>query len=544
MTLNASGPISLGGATTGQSVNLELGTSATATVSLNDAHVRVLTNTTAGTTVSLPTNFYGQTYIAPTATYLYTTNVAPSGPNPDIQFPSVGSVSDASGNTYFVGTYYNATSPNSYIGAAKINSAGAIVWQKYYTLGYAAQVYGQGMATGTVRVVLDASNNLIFGYYNSTSPNNSPGIIKIDSNGTFVWAKEHVMPGTDYGFSGGVQTDGSGNLYAVGTGRYSGTTGTHVTKYNSTGTVLWQKFLTTPNFQGYGFVTDSSGNTYIYGSTDQSLYSSTLAQATITKLDTNGSTLWSKYYVATASGYPGANVSFQYFSAGAISSSGDLYCSGLARYYNSSSGFYDGYISTAKINTSTGALDAVTAQKARTSSPNNTRPYSLVTDSSNNVYVSVPFCDPRSTPGYFNYSNALFKLTSTLASVAYQYRFTTLNNNTTYNFYNGVRPAYVAINKNSLVFWDNPAASGSPTYGPAIYRLPNDGSYFGSDRYFYPPATTTGYLWPDAPSFPTDSTYALTANTTTPANAAISWSATSKSPGTSTMAFTALTTTY
>jgi hypothetical protein len=400
------------------------------------------------------------------------------------------------------------------------------------------------MTTGTVRLVLDSSNNLIFGYYNSTSPNNSPGIIKIDSNGTFVWAKEHVLSGSDYGFSGGVQTDGSGNLYAVGIGRYSGTTGTHVTKYDSTGTVLWQKFLTTPNFQGYGFVTDSSGNTYIYGSTDQSLYSSTIAQATVTKLDTSGAILWSKYYLATASGYPGANVSSNYFCAGAISSAGDLYCSGIALYYNTGSGYFDGYVGTAKINTSTGAVNAVTAQKAATSGVNNTRPYSLVTDSSNNVYISVPFCDPRSTPGYFNYSNALFKLTSTLASVTYQYRFTTLNNNATYSFYNGVRPAYVSVNKNSLVLWGSPAASGSPTYGPAIYQLPGDGSYFGSNRYFYPSATTTGYLWPDAPSFPTDSTYALTANTVTPTISTISWANTGKFPGTSAMAFTNLTTTY
>jgi hypothetical protein len=36
MPLNASGPISLGGATTGESVNLELSKAATSTISLND----------------------------------------------------------------------------------------------------------------------------------------------------------------------------------------------------------------------------------------------------------------------------------------------------------------------------------------------------------------------------------------------------------------------------------------------------------------------------------------------------------------------------
>lgn len=60
MTLNASGPISLGGSTAGESVNLELGQSATATISFNDSVVRTLTGTNAGTTLSMPDGFWGK----------------------------------------------------------------------------------------------------------------------------------------------------------------------------------------------------------------------------------------------------------------------------------------------------------------------------------------------------------------------------------------------------------------------------------------------------------------------------------------------------
>lgn len=60
MTLNASGPISLGGATAGQSTNLELGQAATAQISMNDANVRTLTATSAGTALIMPTNFYNK----------------------------------------------------------------------------------------------------------------------------------------------------------------------------------------------------------------------------------------------------------------------------------------------------------------------------------------------------------------------------------------------------------------------------------------------------------------------------------------------------
>ena len=48
MALNASGAISLGGATAGQSINLELGQTATTQIGLNDANVRSLLGKSSG----------------------------------------------------------------------------------------------------------------------------------------------------------------------------------------------------------------------------------------------------------------------------------------------------------------------------------------------------------------------------------------------------------------------------------------------------------------------------------------------------------------
>jgi hypothetical protein len=62
MTLNSSGPISLGGSTAGQSINLELGKSATATVSLNDTDVRTLAGVASGAII-VPTDFYGKSSV-------------------------------------------------------------------------------------------------------------------------------------------------------------------------------------------------------------------------------------------------------------------------------------------------------------------------------------------------------------------------------------------------------------------------------------------------------------------------------------------------
>lgn len=59
MALNASGPISLGGSTTGQSIAVELGLSPTAAISLNQTNVRTLAGVPSGAIV-MPTNFYGK----------------------------------------------------------------------------------------------------------------------------------------------------------------------------------------------------------------------------------------------------------------------------------------------------------------------------------------------------------------------------------------------------------------------------------------------------------------------------------------------------
>ena len=59
MALNASGPISLAGSTTGESIALELGLSATDAISLNDTVVRTLAGISSGAIV-MPTDFYGK----------------------------------------------------------------------------------------------------------------------------------------------------------------------------------------------------------------------------------------------------------------------------------------------------------------------------------------------------------------------------------------------------------------------------------------------------------------------------------------------------
>lgn len=61
MPLNGSGPISMGGSTAGQSINLEIGRSSTASINLNETIVRTLAGAPSGAVV-MPTDFYNADY--------------------------------------------------------------------------------------------------------------------------------------------------------------------------------------------------------------------------------------------------------------------------------------------------------------------------------------------------------------------------------------------------------------------------------------------------------------------------------------------------
>jgi hypothetical protein len=78
MALNGSGPISLGGSTAGESINLENGLSATAQVSLNDAAVRSLAGVPSGVII-MPTDFYGKSSSTATQKAIFGFGQIPAG---------------------------------------------------------------------------------------------------------------------------------------------------------------------------------------------------------------------------------------------------------------------------------------------------------------------------------------------------------------------------------------------------------------------------------------------------------------------------------
>jgi hypothetical protein len=128
MALNGSGPISLGGSTTGQSIAIELGLSPTAQISLNDVSVRTLAGKGSGQ-IQMPTDFWGKSNAAsptPTPTRTPSASVPPSvTPTPTPTPTRTPSASAALAYLYGI-TYCNLISSN--ISSADELSVGSVYY--------------------------------------------------------------------------------------------------------------------------------------------------------------------------------------------------------------------------------------------------------------------------------------------------------------------------------------------------------------------------------------------------------------------------------
>lgn len=111
MPLNASGPISLAGATTGQSIAVQLNQSSTGQISLNDSAVRGLAGVASGQ-ISMPSNFWGKGAL-PSLTYVASTMVGGSGTSKTFSGFAIGSASSTRRVIVAVSIYGTGTNISS-----------------------------------------------------------------------------------------------------------------------------------------------------------------------------------------------------------------------------------------------------------------------------------------------------------------------------------------------------------------------------------------------------------------------------------------------
>ena len=255
MTLNASGPISLGGATTGQSVNLELGQSATTTISFNDAAVRTLTGTTAGTSLSMPSGFWGKSSGV---------SLVISSNQVDLNLRTWALANGWNGNDKVTITLNNSV----YIYSTGINSGALVIdgsWPnglKFINNGY---VLGKGGDGGSNAA---GSNGMPAVYINAVCTIVNNGYLAGGGGGGGGAFNSSMHPTNYAGGGGGAGGGAGGNLNKSGT-FYSGGAGGAVNSVGSSGTASPTPYYSSAGAGGGRIApgTGGAGGTWSTGST-------------------------------------------------------------------------------------------------------------------------------------------------------------------------------------------------------------------------------------------------------------------------------------
>jgi hypothetical protein len=305
MALNSSGPISLGGATAGQSINLELGQAATATASINAANFRALAAVPSGQ-ISL-SNFYGkssntywvakygsiqagQTMAGPSGsvyflgrwastnkltwcavngdtTTAYTRTTSGSGGS-SIP-PSAAFYSSSADRLLSIGSEYNhriVASTGTYSAG---NTVGTYQQQNGYASGFGSNLYSAGILI-----------------YNTCYGSDEYGyVFSFSSGGSVNWGRRASTSNSTYARA--VASDGSGNLYVAGVSlpSYRPT----VWKFNSSGTFQFSntQALTTSGYGAFAIAVNSAGTTiYTLGRSSSNV-------GVLTKWNSTGVVQWS-----------------------------------------------------------------------------------------------------------------------------------------------------------------------------------------------------------------------------------------------------------
>ena len=200
---------------------------------------------------------------------------------------------DNSGNVYVSGSTGGGGGANYNILIAKYDTSGAIQWQR---------ALSDSNDLRARDIVVDSSGNL---YNVSVASHQGQGswdtlIIKYDNSGNLQWQRVLGASSNDFGY--GIAVDSSSNVYVCGSsyGTGAGMQNLFVAKYNSSGSIQWQRTIgySSTNTYGNGVDVDSSGNVYVAGYTDATGAgnSQDYARSLIAKYDTSGTLQWQRTF--------------------------------------------------------------------------------------------------------------------------------------------------------------------------------------------------------------------------------------------------------
>lgn len=149
-----------------------------------------------------------------------------------------GTQVDSSGNIYISSlSGYDGTGFQSVV--TKHNSSGTLQWQRKY--GHT------GSWTNVYNCAVDSSANVFICGNNNATGSYKPYIAKYNTSGTFQAQWGFTDSGNnDYAYN--CATDSSGNVYAIFYGGAAGSGTSHIVKLDSSGTILWQRKLSSDTF--------------------------------------------------------------------------------------------------------------------------------------------------------------------------------------------------------------------------------------------------------------------------------------------------------
>jgi len=370
----------------------------------------------------------------------------------------VSLTTDDLGNIYITGNFqftadfdpgvgvYNLTSlgfdKNIFI--LKLDSNGSFVWAKNIEVNFLDPNVGEKRKSivvdnlGNVYITANFLGTVDFdpgvGVYNLTDAGSGDiFILKLDSNGDFVWAKQMGANYGDYGYS--ITVDNLGNVYTTGafhltvdfdpgpgtfnlsaTGGSSGGTDIFILKLNSSGSFIWAKRIGgIDNDAGFSITIDDFGNVYTTGSFTgnvdfdpgagtSTLYSAGERDIFVSKLNSAGNFLWAKRMGGIDDGDIAYSITTD--NIGNVYTTGGFYNTvdfdpGTSTYNLTSQGWEDIFIS--KLNASG---NFVWAKSIGGTSYDMS--YSIAVDNSGNVYTSGNFMgDVDFDPGIgtFNFNS-------------------------------------------------------------------------------------------------------------------------------------------
>lgn len=177
---------------------------------------------------------------------------------------------DGAGNMYVAGRSYTTGDGGQ---VAKYNASGVLQWQR--RLAGISSLYAVAVnASGDVFVTGDGASRIPLAKYNTS--------------GTLQWQYELYSPTGSTAIGEGITVDASGNIYVSGQ-YYNGSNYDYVLiKFNSSGTIQWQKGFGGTQDQGaFSVAVNAAGDVWVHGKI--------LASQTITvKYNSSGTVQWQR----------------------------------------------------------------------------------------------------------------------------------------------------------------------------------------------------------------------------------------------------------